>query len=476
MINNHELSDVDSMIAIIQRDNPVIFSQLTMISSKLSMISNTYFEQWISALNESLDLARNGELDSAKQKLILMKPTLSNINASKYDSEFIHYYKNEILDIINSETYEIEDIRYLLNLLTKKQESTRIIPLVSFDEQLARKTNWSISMLGLSGIEEDVKINRFYHSVMRIDNGFRISILGDNGKKFNYHLIHENYQTVTTKQSEEMLNLINSIYNSHELVQRSIIELSSNSVLIELLKGHIQLYNLVSMYNKSKEDVVEPNDLRMIDEYDYSSLKQKIKKIEEYQQEIDKNDLARAILVSSKNSMNWLNRTSEFSKSMGFLSSISYLFGSVDTSPSAILFDKVSGSVTFTKFAVSGNEEPVPFRMTKMIETTFGTCGYNGPFKETLQSSLNTIKNFSKALGMCLYFFVGKAPFLKTEIPSQLLSNFVAFNSGNPELDKLYQRISCGDNLLEDLVDELIQNAKFIENQAQMPGYWLPWW
>ena len=48
-------------IISMQKESPVIFSQVMLISSSLTKISNTLYDQWVTKMSESIALAMSGD-------------------------------------------------------------------------------------------------------------------------------------------------------------------------------------------------------------------------------------------------------------------------------------------------------------------------------------------------------------------------------------------------------------------------------
>ena len=171
--------------------------------------------------------------------------------------------------------------------------------------------------------------------------------------------------------------------------------------------------------------------------------------------------------------MSWIHKTSMFAKSMGVLSAVSYVFGEMDTSPSGILIDKVSGATTYTQCVATGERKPVPFRLTPSIVAAFGTCGVGGPFKQALTNSLEMTRKRAASLANILQFVVCKEPYEPRTIPKEY-ARFGSCERADGGIDEFYGRI-IGKGTVGTHVQELISAATSMENMAKMPGRWMPW-
>ncbi|OHT04992.1 hypothetical protein TRFO_27375 [Tritrichomonas foetus] len=596
LINNDNLPHVQSLLLILQKDNPTITSQIMTLSSKFTSISNNLYETWIDSLNKCINFVQERKFNEANNCLSSLHSSLEEItslNLSKYDQEFIDFYYTKLIKVSsikfeniiresnlndeqNSKTVKIirpfqsnlmeddeniskiDEISSLVYTITKKLDSNRIIPLSFLDGLLERKNNWILYIFGSS----DVKLSKIYNRLQRLDNGFKVSFIGSNGKKYNFHLLKQNEPKVRLQESEQFINLLNSMTSACDLVHRSVIQLSPNTLLIELLKGHLVFFDLVTLYESAKEAAgpniflkFEENNTNSINDrkssfflcntdnddthafsfesydlgnniethyvnveakkneeksdieyksFEYQRAQKRLKKMQISQYE---STLAKAIVVTSKNAMAWIQRTSMFAKSYGVLSAVSYIVGNVDTSPSAILFDKVSGAVTYTQFTVSGEALPIPFRLTKMIVGALGSSGVNGQFRLALESSIKRTRRFKSLIAPCLQFFVGEAPFDPIIVPQKYNKiyaidkkatnnnitenknedeNKCTFEDGKSssiqyfdqihEIDLFYERINGEKDSVKDDVDVLIEKASDINSMMKMPRKWISWW
>ena len=151
----------------------------------------------------------------------------------------------------------------------------------------------------------------------------------------------------------------------------------------------------------------------------------------------------------------------------------SYILGNIESSPKGILINKTTGIATYTNFLVKGSSHPVPFRLTPLIISSFGTSGVKGPFYTELGRALKIIRKNSIGLAVCLQFAISDSPFEPSLIPNQFYAKFTGKEKEKSEIDEVYERIQ---NDKDNKIDNLIINAHSIINLAQMPKSWRAWW
>lgn len=419
------------LLNVLQSNNPLFFSQMTRIINKLEAISHTLFDKIIEQLKLCFEAMTNNEFVPAFKILKKISKTLNQTNVTRYDNEFMDRFKRnsgKILDqLISKGTLNDSDrplIQKIIVSTIKKQDAVRVIPLSSLDVELGTKTNWSVSIFGKeSGTSggEDLKIVKFFHSVQRLDNGLRIAVINSNGKKYSFHLLRgERYHV---NQSEQFMSLLNALTPIH-FTQRTMTELNPNLTLTEFLKGKVQLFDLIIMYQQSKGRNPDEEFSKIQEIFMTTGSKRLAKQLKEKIGVNDVDNLKKVLLITSKNATVYINKTTMFAKTMGTMAAVSYIIGGADNSPRGILIDKTTGEVAYANFRVTGLNQNVPFRLTRMINYAFGPCGVRGPFMTSLIKALKGIRKYSNALATCIQFALGDPPFDPNKLPRQYLGRY----------------------------------------------------
>ena len=238
------------------------------------------------------------------------------------------------------------------HFVKEKQGAINVIPLSSLDVELDQKDNWAIPLMG-KDVATDIRINKFFHTVQLLhnkkgnsgENSQRFSVIASNGKKYNYHLSPQNLYfkklesrlllNIPEKVSKNPMNRMRLSEQFMRLLQtlmptphnqRSLIAISRKFILIELLKGQIQMHDLISLYLMSKgrqSDIEPPNKSRNSyvphqnsgtslggKESNTDNIKDKIKNA-------NKDDLRKAILFTSKDAWAYIKKTAMFARTMG---------------------------------------------------------------------------------------------------------------------------------------------------------------
>jgi hypothetical protein len=419
----------------------------------VSLVSTVY-DRTLALLTKVKGCLEKGKIKQCRQAIEELKEILAEPAACQFDTYFRSLHKEKLASLIEHFRFSASDLPGLEAFIPKVSRDfiSGVIQLQHLDEQLVKKSNWQIPVIGHED-KFDLKINRFLQTAHRFDDGIQVVVLGSNGKKYPFDILRKDPHGIV--QSEQFTRLINTIILS-PVTQREVIPLTNQVVLFEILKGNVKIVDLVNWYLQSNSSPIPeptlPDQVGPI-------LAKNEKRLE----------LRNALMTSSRNARSWIQRTTNFSKSMGSLAAVAYLIEGVKLTPSGILIDRTTGSVTSTKFIVLANvNPPVPFRLTRMIEAAFGRCGVNGPFRASLTASLTQMQKHAKALAPVVQFGL-----------LQPMSTFAPLppNEGsNDEIDVLYRRIEAKREDMNGWVQDLIDKARNPDHWLEMPMNWKAWW
>merc|ERR1739841_215928 len=113
----------------------------------------------------------------------------------------------------------------------------------------------------------------------------------------------------------------------------------------------------------------------MCSDYDHLTLIQKVEVFEHALHSTNGQDLAKVLWLKSRNSEVWLDRRTNYTRSLAVMSVVGYILGLGDRHPSNLMLDRHSGKILHIDFGdcfeASMNREKfpekVPFRLTRML-------------------------------------------------------------------------------------------------------------
>lgn len=130
--------------------------------------------------------------------------------------------------------------------------------------------------------------------------------------------------------------------------------------------------------------------------YDDLTLMQKVEVFEHALTETNgslKFDLDKLLWLKSPNSEVWLEKRTNYTRSLAVMSMVGYILGLGDRHPNNLMLDRHTGTVTHIDFgdcfeiAMQRERYPerIPFRLTRMLITAMGVSGIEGSFRITCE-------------------------------------------------------------------------------------------
>ncbi|KAJ8529981.1 hypothetical protein K7X08_036816 [Anisodus acutangulus] len=135
-------------------------------------------------------------------------------------------------------------------------------------------------------------------------------------------------------------------------------------------------------------------------DYDNLPLIAKVEVLEYALQNTDGNDLSRVLWLKSRTSEVWLDRRTNYTRSLAVMSMVGYLLGLGDRRPSNLMLHRYSGKILHIDFGdcfeASMNlekfPEKVPFRLTIMLVKAMEVSGIDGNFRSTCENVMQVLR------------------------------------------------------------------------------------
>jgi FKBP12-rapamycin complex-associated protein len=188
----------------------------------------------------------------------------------------------------------------------------------------------------------------------------KITIHGSDGKSYQFLLKgHEDLRQ--DERVMQLFELINSLLHNDSSTSRQqlsirrypVVPLSQNSGVIGWIPHTETLHQLIRQY-REKEKITLNKEVRLIaqvaPDYEQLPVLQKIEAFEYAWGNSDGNDLARVLWQQSQNSEVWLERRTNFTRSIAVMSMVGYVLGLGDRHPSNLMLDKISGRIAHVDF------------------------------------------------------------------------------------------------------------------------------
>jgi FKBP12-rapamycin complex-associated protein len=243
-----------------------------------------------------------------------------------------------------------------------------------------------------------------------------MTLKGSDGNSYMYALKgHEDIRQ--DERVMQLFGLVNTLldndsesFKRHLSVQRlPAIPLSQDSGLIGWVSNSDTLHALIKEYRESRRILLNIEHrimLQMAPDYDNLTLMQKVEVFGYAMDNTTGKDLYRVLWLKSKSSESWLERRTNYTRSLGVMSMVGYILGLGDRHPSNLLLDRVAGKVVHIDFgdcfeiAMHREKYPerVPFRLTRMLTFAMEVSNIEGSYRITCEAVMRVIRENKDSL------------------------------------------------------------------------------
>ncbi|KAL9089004.1 MAG: hypothetical protein Q9159_002807 [Coniocarpon cinnabarinum] len=223
----------------------------------------------------------------------------------------------------------------------------------------------------------------------------------------------------------QLFGLVNTLLQNdaectkrHLSIQRySAIPLSTQSGLLGWVPNSDTLHALIRDYREHRNILLNIEHrimLQMAPDYDMLSLMQKVEVFSYAMDNTTGQDLYRVLWLKSKSSEAWLDRRTNYIRSLGVMSMVGYILGLGDRHPSNLMLDRVTGKIVHIDFgdcfevAMHREKYPerVPFRLTRMLTFAMEVSNIEGSFRTTCENVMRVLRDNKESLMAVLEAFV----------------------------------------------------------------------
>jgi len=223
----------------------------------------------------------------------------------------------------------------------------------------------------------------------------------------------------------QLFGLVNTLLNNdsesfkrHLNIQRfPAIPLSQNSGLLGWVPNSDTLHNLIKEYRESRRILLNIEHrimLQMAPDYDNLTLMQKVEVFGYAMDNTTGKDLYRVLWLKSKSSEAWLERRTNYTRSLAVMSMVGYILGLGDRHPSNLMLDRITGKIIHIDFgdcfevAMHREKYPerVPFRLTRMLTFAMEVSNIEGSFRITCENVMRVIRENKESLLAVLEAFI----------------------------------------------------------------------
>ncbi|KAG2382353.1 hypothetical protein C9374_005555 [Naegleria lovaniensis] len=433
----------ESLLNSMRQNNPVLVEQALMVSHELVRAAISWTEEWHDALdNASMLYFKNHDIQGMLDVLLplhekLQNPyTLSEISfTQRFGHDLDDAYKLCKRHLQSKKEKELSyawDI-YCRVFIKIKDHVERMknteLDLHTLSPKLLEEHDLELAIPGTYQYTESCTINiaRFSCKLFVMPSKQRprkVRMFGSDGKRYQF-LLKGNEDLRQDERVMQLFGLVNALLKKDletsdrdfRIKRYSVIPLSSNAGLIGWVDNCDTLHSLIKQYRDSRGVLLDiENRLmkNMAANYDHLTLMQKTEVFEYALENTTGQDLYKVLWLKSRSSEAWLERRTNYTRSLAVMSMVGYILGLGDRHPSNLMLEKSSGKIVHIDFgdcfevAIHRDKFPekVPFRLTRMLINTMEVCGIEGTFKSTCESVMTVLRKNKDSVMAMLEAFV----------------------------------------------------------------------
>ena len=429
------------LMSAMEQHSPDLCEQAAIVSHELIRIAVLWHEQWHEGLEEASRLYFGDNdvegffrtLEPLHQMLDEGPQTLREISYIQSFGRDLQEARDWCNAFKNSgdrgDLSQAWDLYYqVFKRISKQLPQMLNLELQYVSPRLKNVSDLELAAPGtyLSG-KEIVRIISFDPAVTVIQSKQRprkISLRGSDGNAYTYLLKgHEDIRQ--DERVMQLFGLCNTLLsNDSECMKRHLniqryaaIPLSTQSGLLGWVPNSDTLHVLIREYRESRKILLNIEHrimLQMAPDYDNLTLMQKVEVFGYALDNTTGQDLYRVLWLKSKSSEAWLDRRTNYTRSLAVMSMVGYILGLGDRHPSNLMLDRATGKIIHIDFgdcfevAMHREKYPerVPFRLTRMLTFAMEVSNIEGSFRTTCEHVMRVLRLNKESLVAVLEAFI----------------------------------------------------------------------
>ncbi|KAI4644804.1 uncharacterized protein J4E78_009623 [Alternaria triticimaculans] len=252
----------------------------------------------------------------------------------------------------------------------------------------------------------------------------KLEMRGSDGKAHT-HVLKGHEDIRQDERVMQLFGLCNTLLSNdvesrkrHLNIQRyAAVPLSTQSGLLGWVPNSDTLHVLIREYRDSRKILLNIEHrimLQMAPDYDCLTLMQKVEVFGYALDNTTGQDLYRVLWLKSKSSEAWLDRRTNYTRSLAVMSMVGYILGLGDRHPSNLMLDRVTGNIIHIDFgdcfevAMHREKYPerVPFRLTRMLTYAMEVSNIEGSYRTTCEHVMRVLRSNKESVMAVLEAFI----------------------------------------------------------------------
>ncbi|KAL3477332.1 armadillo-type protein [Aspergillus californicus] len=430
-----------NIIESMRQHSAKLINQADLVSHELIRVAVLWHELWHEGLEEASRLYfGDSNIEGMFATLAPLHDLLDKGTLTLREVSFAQAFGRDLTEakhycMLYRQTQEISDLNQAWDLyytvfrkISRQLPQLSILDLKYVSPRLRDYSNLDLAVPGTyqSGrpIISIMSFDPILHILQTKKRPRRMTLKGSNGTSYMYLLKgHEDIRQ--DERVMQLFSLCNTLLNSDsESFKRHLfiqcfpaIPLSQSSGLLGWVTNSDTLHGLIKEYRESRHILLNIEHriiLQMAPDYDSLTLMQKVEVFGYAMDNTTGKDLYRVLWLKSKSSEAWLERRTNYTRSLGVMSMVGYVLGLGDRHPSNLLLDRMTGRVVHIDFgdcfevAMHREKYPerVPFRLTRMLTFAMEVSNIEGSYRITCEAVMRVLRENKDSLMAVLEAFI----------------------------------------------------------------------
>ncbi|KAM5549808.1 serine/threonine-protein kinase TOR [Rosa sericea] len=444
-ISNLRKAAAHEVVEKVRQHSGLLVDQAELVSTELIRVAILWHEMWHEALEEASRLYFGEHNIEGMLKVLeplheMLEEGAMRNNTTIKETTFIEAYCHELREAYeccmkykrtgkDAELTQAWDLYYhVFRRIDKQLQSLTTLDLESVSPELLECRDLELAVPGTYRAESPVvTIRSFARQLVVITSKQRprkLTIHGSDGEEYAFLLKgHEDLRQ--DERVMQLFGLVNTLLENSRKTQEkdlsiqrySVIPLSPNSGLIGWVPNCDTLHHLIREYRDARKITLNQEHKYMLSfapDYDHLPLIAKVEVFEYALHNTEGNDLSRVLWLKSRTSEVWLERRTNYTRSLAVMSMVGYLLGLGDRHPSNLMLHRSSGKILHIDFGdcfeASMNREKfpekVPFRLTRMLVKAMEVSGIEGNFRSTCENVMQVLRTHKDSVMAMMEAFV----------------------------------------------------------------------
>jgi FKBP12-rapamycin complex-associated protein len=248
--------------------------------------------------------------------------------------------------------------------------------------------------------------------------------MGDDGREYVF-LLKGHEDTRQDERVMQLFGLVNTLLATDPKTCKKdlyirrypVTPLSHGAGLIGMVPN-VDTLNQLIRDHRSQSNIIFNTEIntmqQMFENHESCPLLNKVEIFRYAQNHTLGEDLQRVLWLKSANSEVWLERRTNYTRSLAVMSMVGYILGLGDRHPSNIVQDRFSGKIVHIDFgdcfesAMRREKYPekIPFRLTRMLQKAMEVSGIEGNFRTICENTMRVMRANKDSLLAILEAFV----------------------------------------------------------------------